>query len=282
LSGFDLSDVRVHYNSSQPAQLNALAYAQGGDIHVAPGQEKHVPHEGWHVVQQRQGCVQPTTSVNNVAVNDNAGLETEADVMGSKALQLKTAEPFAAMWNMSGKTTGKNVAQQMPVAQFVITGEVTVAVNSCTQTTKNHCWAAAGWCIHSFYGGAHATESDFVKAQASPSGKGTYTKDFLTDVNQAIGDKSKKNLLSGSDDTGSYSKSTISSELGKDQPIVANIGGVHYVVICGKRKNDDMYQLRIMDPLNGGFSWQDTAGGDSYTINSVGGVNISVLYYTKA
>jgi hypothetical protein len=26
-----------YYNSSQPAQLNALAYAQGSDIHVAPG-----------------------------------------------------------------------------------------------------------------------------------------------------------------------------------------------------------------------------------------------------
>ncbi|NBP70967.1 MAG: DUF4157 domain-containing protein, partial [Cytophagia bacterium] len=50
LSGIDLSDVKVHYNSSQPAQLNAHAYAQGNQIHVAPGQEKHLPHEAWHVV----------------------------------------------------------------------------------------------------------------------------------------------------------------------------------------------------------------------------------------
>ncbi|MHC5021878.1 MAG: eCIS core domain-containing protein, partial [Planctomycetota bacterium] len=34
LSGMSMSHVRVHYNSSRPAQLNALAYAQGEDIHV--------------------------------------------------------------------------------------------------------------------------------------------------------------------------------------------------------------------------------------------------------
>jgi hypothetical protein len=39
LSGLSMDHVRVHYNSSHPAQLNALAYAQGSDIHLAPGQE---------------------------------------------------------------------------------------------------------------------------------------------------------------------------------------------------------------------------------------------------
>src|SRR5262249_55948744 len=37
LSGVSLDDVRVHYNSSRPVQLNAHAYAQGSAIHVAPG-----------------------------------------------------------------------------------------------------------------------------------------------------------------------------------------------------------------------------------------------------
>lgn len=60
LSGMPMDHVRVHYNSSKPAQLNALACTQGGDIHVAPGQEKHLPHEAWHVVQQAQGRVEPT------------------------------------------------------------------------------------------------------------------------------------------------------------------------------------------------------------------------------
>jgi Domain of unknown function (DUF4157) len=87
LSGMDMSDVEVHYNSSQPAQLSALAYAQGNHIHIGPGQEKHLPHEAWHVVQQRQGRVQATKQMKmGVAINDDVSLESEADVMGEKAL----------------------------------------------------------------------------------------------------------------------------------------------------------------------------------------------------
>ena len=55
LSGMSLGDVKVHRNSDKPAQLKAHAYAQGTDIHLGPGQEKHLPHEAWHVVQQKQG-----------------------------------------------------------------------------------------------------------------------------------------------------------------------------------------------------------------------------------
>ena len=87
LSGLSMDAVRVHYNSSQPPQLNALAYAQGTDIHIAPGQEQHLPHEAWHVVQQAQGRVQPTMQMKDgVSVNDDAGLEHEADMMGAKAV----------------------------------------------------------------------------------------------------------------------------------------------------------------------------------------------------
>ena len=88
LSGLSLDQVRVHYNSPQPAQLNALAYAQGSDIHLAPGQERHLPHEAWHVVQQAQGRVKPTLQAKGVAINDDQGLEREADVMGSKTVQM--------------------------------------------------------------------------------------------------------------------------------------------------------------------------------------------------
>ena len=87
LSGVTLDDVRVHYGSSKPAQLNALAYAQGSEIHVAPGQEQHLPHEAWHVVQQAQGRVQPTAQLQGgVPVDDNEVLEQEADAMGARAL----------------------------------------------------------------------------------------------------------------------------------------------------------------------------------------------------
>ena len=93
LSGMDLSGIRVHGNSSKPAQINALAYTQGLDIHVAPGQEKHLPHEGWHVVQQMQGRVQPTMQAKGVSINDDKKLEREADVMGAKALRMTSEAP---------------------------------------------------------------------------------------------------------------------------------------------------------------------------------------------
>lgn len=87
LSGIDLSDVRVHYNSEKPAQLQALAYAQGEHIYLGAGQEQHLPHEAWHVVQQKQGRVKPTLRMKEgVSINDNPILEKEADVMGKKAI----------------------------------------------------------------------------------------------------------------------------------------------------------------------------------------------------
>jgi hypothetical protein len=93
MSGMDMSDVRVHQNSSRPASLDALAYAQGNDIHLAPGQERHLPHEAWHVVQQRQGRVQPTLQLQGLGINDDTGLESEADRMGGQALTAKQEGP---------------------------------------------------------------------------------------------------------------------------------------------------------------------------------------------
>ncbi len=83
--GMELSGVRVHKNSPKSSQLNALAYTQGQDIHAGSGQEKHLLHEGWHAVQQMQGRVKPTMQAKGVPINDDAGLEREADVMGAKA-----------------------------------------------------------------------------------------------------------------------------------------------------------------------------------------------------
>lgn len=39
-------------------------------------------HEAWHVVQQMQGRVKPTMQMKGVKINDDEGLEREADVMG--------------------------------------------------------------------------------------------------------------------------------------------------------------------------------------------------------
>ncbi len=98
MSGLALDDVRVHRNSSQPAQLNALAYAQGRDIRLGPGQERHLPHEAWHVVQQAQGRVAPTRQMKRgVAINDELALEREADVMGARTGAAMAAPVAAGM-----------------------------------------------------------------------------------------------------------------------------------------------------------------------------------------
>lgn len=92
LSGYSMDDVRVHYHSDKPAQFRALAYTKGTDIHVASGQERHLPHEAWHVVQQMQGRVQPTTQLKGIHINDSSSLEQEADVMGQRALKGNSIE----------------------------------------------------------------------------------------------------------------------------------------------------------------------------------------------
>jgi hypothetical protein len=99
LSGLDLAAVRVRYNSARPARLGALAYTKGSEIYLGPGQERHLPHEGWHVVQQRQGRVaatvqameSPTGATAAVGLNDDDALEREADAMGAKALRLASS-----------------------------------------------------------------------------------------------------------------------------------------------------------------------------------------------
>jgi hypothetical protein len=110
LSGVSMDDVKVHLNSKKPEALQAHAYAQGTDIHVGPGQEKHLPHEAWHVVQQKQGRVKPTVKVNgDVPVNDSQSLEQEATYMGQKALNNQTQDT---------KNSLNNASIQTPTAQL--------------------------------------------------------------------------------------------------------------------------------------------------------------------
>ena len=93
----DFSDVKIHENSSKAPDVGALAYAQGKDLHFAPGQFKPettkgqelLGHELTHVVQQSEGRVKPTTEVMGMPVNDDPKLEAEADQMGKKAAQAK-------------------------------------------------------------------------------------------------------------------------------------------------------------------------------------------------
>jgi hypothetical protein len=129
LSGLAMDDVRVHYNSPKPATVQAHAYAQGTEIHLGPGQEQHLPHEAWHVVQQKQGRVKPTLQMKGMAINDDAGMEREADVMGARAFRTKPRDlrapqgpavrpgnPFAA--NVRGPAVQRKVGFEIEVTNI--------------------------------------------------------------------------------------------------------------------------------------------------------------------
>jgi hypothetical protein len=120
LSGFSMDDVKVHYNSEKPAQLQALAYTQGSDIHVAPGQDEYLSHEVWHVVQQKQGRVQPTLKMlNDINVNDDEKLESEANRFRSEFEQNKPEKTLIPLSPVS--TVLNNVTSNIrPLAVSVV------------------------------------------------------------------------------------------------------------------------------------------------------------------
>ncbi|MCH5271853.1 MAG: DUF4157 domain-containing protein [Lachnospiraceae bacterium] len=83
-TGISLDDVRVHYNSALPAKLDAWAYTKGNEVEIGPGQERHLPHELGHVVQQKLGAVRANAMHSSgVALNTDPGLEYQADEIGA-------------------------------------------------------------------------------------------------------------------------------------------------------------------------------------------------------
>ncbi|BDM83654.1 hypothetical protein AM10699_65150 (plasmid) [Acaryochloris marina MBIC10699] len=125
LSGISTDDVTVHYNSSKPSKVQALAYTEGTEIYLAPGQEEHLPHEAWHVVQQKQGRVQSTFQMKGVDTNVDFLLESEADEMGRIASRstIQSRLPSAEQVEQSAQWLGKSPPQQTsaegsPVRQF--------------------------------------------------------------------------------------------------------------------------------------------------------------------
>jgi hypothetical protein len=129
LSGYSLDDVKVHYNSDKPTELQAHAYAQGTNIYLGPGQEKHLPHETWHVVQQMQERVKPTIEMQEGGnMNDDDRLEKEADNMGDKA-SFKKIDKLNENKNMA---TTNSMTQKKKLNPSVIQ-----AVKKVTIYTKN-------------------------------------------------------------------------------------------------------------------------------------------------
>lgn len=123
-SGFSFDDVRVHYNSEKPAQLHAHAYTQGNEVYVAPGQEKHLPHELGHVVQQKSDMVKPTGEIGGLPLNDDEAMENSADMIAENA---ETAEELG----------------DAPV-QAKFKGDVVVQRNAVDTQESYNAWAGFG------------------------------------------------------------------------------------------------------------------------------------------
>ena len=83
-TGMSLNDVRVHYNSILPAKLDALAYTKGNQVEISPGQERHLPHELGHVIQQKLGVVRANAvHSSGTLMNVDETLERQADEIGA-------------------------------------------------------------------------------------------------------------------------------------------------------------------------------------------------------
>ncbi|HEX3424917.1 MAG TPA: DUF4157 domain-containing protein [Acidimicrobiales bacterium] len=119
-SGFAMDDVAVHRHSPEPARIGAEAFTRGSDIFLAPGKEGHLPHEAWHVVQQRAGRVTPTLIVGPTAVNADPSLEREADDHGA-ALATVAAESTASEQRPPATLRRVQAASLRPVVQGVFT-----------------------------------------------------------------------------------------------------------------------------------------------------------------
>lgn len=112
--GTDFSDVRIH-EGSHVSQLGAEAYAQGANVHFAPGNFdpaspkglELLGHELAHVVQQRAGRVAVSAQARGGSINDDPGLEAEADHAGARAAR---GEP-AGLPAGGGGTPGAAVVQ---------------------------------------------------------------------------------------------------------------------------------------------------------------------------
>lgn len=90
-SGFSMDDVQVHYNSQNPRKVGALAYTQEDHVYIASGQEKHLPHELGHVIQQKMGAIRPTLYREGFAINDEPDLEKQADEIGAASSEAESS-----------------------------------------------------------------------------------------------------------------------------------------------------------------------------------------------
>lgn len=151
-SGLSFDDVRVHYNSDKPRKIGALAYTQGNQVHVGPGQERHLRHELGHVVQQKSFNITPTKYMQGVAINDARIYEKTADT-----------NPFSKC-NTDGGSTNNDCYITSQVIQRLV---IPIYVNNVLQALKSAQAPNIGQLnqIISEYGIVNATVSQNTQTQ---------------------------------------------------------------------------------------------------------------------
>jgi len=132
LSGKSLSNVRVHHGSARPASVGAKAFTQGGKIHIAPGQARHLPHELNHVVNQNQGRVHP-----QLRNSRNLYLEREADALNDKRRMSKSAKSAKTLKNTkSSAAFAKRAKSARTIAKGAQTAKVARHANNARKAAK--------------------------------------------------------------------------------------------------------------------------------------------------
>lgn len=191
--GADFSSVNIHTNSNQATNIGAQAYTQGNDVHFAPGKfdpssqggQELIGHELTHVVQQRQGRVQPTEQLGNgMGVNADKGLEGEADKMGAMAAKGTTTQAKVA----DGSKVGKSTVQAKTEGDSLVikSGELTATGEGSDSQTKFIHWphtAASGVTLGKGYDIGSRTESEVI-AELTAAGMGV---DQATKVSKGAG-----------------------------------------------------------------------------------------------
>ncbi len=112
-SGLSFDDVRVHYSSERPAQLQAFAYTQGTQVYLGPGQERCLSHELGHIIQQKRGNVPVTHRINGFPVNADPLLEAQADAFAFGSASLHS-QPVSGFPNAAGVIQAMRITEVPP------------------------------------------------------------------------------------------------------------------------------------------------------------------------
>lgn len=250
LSGLSMEHVRVHYNSSQPSKLNALAYAQGSEIHLGHGQEQHLPHEAWHVVQQLQGRVRTSFHVGGTAVNNEAKLENEADNVARMFCESSVTPPINRQ--LQHRTA------QVPGNRGVVQrngGNVSTTIDQLPQKGAGWCYAAVSAILRRKNSGENVTVEDVVREfllsgfavlrdpDTLESIRNMNDRDLLTRYGDQYGYEQLNSLTKKSI---GYDLDEIEAELSAGRPVLF-VMQRHSVVIIGINRSDET--ISYWDPM---------------------------------